>query len=494
VDKTGANRSAVENRLQAASMNVPEIVLEYIRKMNLLDPQETVLAAVSGGADSLCLLLVLKELGFPVSVGHFDHGLRAESARDSDTVQRYAETLKIPCHVGHGDVRGHAERKRMTLEEAARELRYDFLFRTASECRAPVVATGHTMDDQAETVLMHLVRGSGLDGLRGIRPDSRASGNGERVRTTRIRLIRPILCLTHAQTIEYCLQKSWQPIEDPSNRDPSFARNRIRRELIPHLREYNPEIVATLCRLSEIAAAHTEYMDRAMDEIWRGSMRETQPGLIRISRDTFNRSPLAVRQGMVRRAIGEITGATRDLAYRHVNRVIEFSLSPTSTRRMNLALGIDVSIEADSLVLGKHEGIPRLPAWENLPLPLPGWVSIEHPHWKFTIAGNEESGLARSEESKDPWTVRIDGDQIHPPLQLRKRTTGDRFFPTGMPGPVKLNDFLSSHHLPQRERDHWPLVCDGEGILWIPGFRLREGTAFSDASTRCVEIHVDRLP
>jgi tRNA(Ile)-lysidine synthase len=475
-------------------MNVPAIVRKYIGQLNLLDPQETVLAAVSGGADSLCLLLVMKELGFSVCVAHFNHGLRPESARDSETVRRFAEKLKIPCYVGRGEVREHAVHNHMTVEEAARELRYDFLFRTASDCQTTVVATGHTMDDQAETVLMHLVRGSGLDGLRGIRPGQRASENWKRTITENIRIVRPLLCLTHSQTVEYCREKGWQPLEDPSNQDPSFARNRIRWELLPELRAYNPEIVSILCRLSDIAATHAEFVEGVVQDFWSRSVRGEEPSLIRIPRDEFNRSPLAVRQGLVRRAVREINGSLRDLDYRHVSRVIEFCLTPTSTRRMNLALGIDASIESGSLVFSKHEGIPSVPEWENLPLPIPGSVSIRRPNWEIRLASLEGSDPSLWNEPKDPWMARIDADRIHLPLRLRERATGDRFFPAGMSGPVKLCDFLASHHLPARERDRWPLVCDGDGILWIPGFRIREGAALSKTSVRCVEIRVEKLP
>jgi len=465
-------------------MNIPEIVSAYIQEQHLLETQGTVLAAVSGGADSLCLLLVLKELGFGVGVAHFDHGLRPESERDAETVARFARILGIDFHTERGDVRRQAKEKRKTLEEAARELRYEFLLRTAAACSAQAVAIGHTADDQAETVLMHLMRGSGLQGLRGIRPEAFSRG---------VRIVRPLLRLTHAQTVEFCRQSGWQPLEDPSNQDPSFARNRIRRELIPQLRGYNPQIVPVLCRLSEIAAGQTELLDRATDEFWNRSLQSADPGVVRIDREAFNRSPLAVRQAVVRRAVGEIAGTLRDLAFRHVTRVIEFSLTPTSTRGMNLALGIDASIESQSLVLRRQEAGPISPEWEKTPLPLPGTVPIRRPDWRFHITDRKTSDGTSATGPADPWTIRMDADKIHPPLFLRKRESGDRFFPAGMPGAVRLNDFLAAHHLPRAERDRWPMVCDGEGILWIPGFRLREGAAFSGESGGCVEIRVDRL-
>jgi tRNA(Ile)-lysidine synthase len=464
-------------------MNVPEIVSGNIEEWDLLSPQETILVAVSGGADSLCLLLVLKELGFSIQAAHFDHGLRPESAGDSETVRRFAQKLGVPFHVERGDVRQQAKRRRETLEEAARELRYDFLVRTAAACQAPAVATGHTADDQAETVLLHLLRGSGLQGLCGIRPDSHFRG---------VRILRPLLGLTHAQTVEYCREADWQPLEDPSNRDPSFARNRIRNELIPQLQTYNPQIVPVLCRLSNIATAQTALLDRAADEVWTRSILPAEPGVFRILRDAFNQSPMAVRQAIVRRAVRKISGTLRDLAYRHVKSVIEFSLSPTSTRRMSVALEIEASIESQSLVLRKREGLSILPEWEKAPLPIPGEADIQRPDWKFHIARNDASGFSPAGADKNPWTIQMDPEKIHPPLFLRKRVSGDRFFPAGMPGAVKLNDFLAAHHLPLAERDRWPLVCDGDGILWIPGFRLREGIAITGGSTHCIEIRVER--
>jgi tRNA(Ile)-lysidine synthase len=190
--------------------------------------------------------------------------------------------------------------------------------------------------------------------------------------------------------------------------------------------------------------------------------------------------------------VAEITGTLRDLAYRHVTRVIDFSLAPTSTRNMNLALGIDASIESQSLVLRKRETVPAAPVWDQLQLPLPGVVAIHRPEWVFHLTQIEGSRHPGSEPTRDPWLVRLDAVNIRLPLFLRTRRQGDRFLPAGMPGAVKLNDFLAAHHLPRAERDRWPLVCDGEGILWIPGFRLREGAIFKEGSQRGMEIRIER--
>jgi tRNA(Ile)-lysidine synthase len=149
---------------------VPEIVERFIRCKDLFEPREKILAAVSGGADSLCLALVIQQLGYPLHIAHFDHCLRPESGRDAERVCRAAERLGIPFSLGRGDVSSHAGRNHMTTEEAARDLRYAFLLQTAKALHITAIATGHTLDDQAETILMHLIRGSGLRGLGGIRP------------------------------------------------------------------------------------------------------------------------------------------------------------------------------------------------------------------------------------------------------------------------------------------------------------------------------------
>ena len=474
--------------------DIPEIVKRFILHRHLLEPGGMILAAVSGGADSLCLLLVLKELGYPLHIAHYDHGLRPESGRDSEMVRSAAARLGLPFSLGQGDVRRHADKNRLTLEEAARGLRYKFLVRAAKELNASVIVTGHTRNDQAETVLMHLLRGSGLRGLGGIRPSADFPGTQENPAGRNIRLVRPLLCLTHSQTVDYCRQEGWDPVQDPTNQDPAFARNKIRKELIPVLEQYNPSIADGLCRLSDIAQAQNDFIDQTAADLWRQSARELEPGLVRIPHDVFRDAPPAIQQALARRAIREVNGDFDDLAYRHVLRIMEFAQAPTASRRMNLALGVEVSLEYDWLVFRLPARMNPAPAWEGVELPIPGEISIHHPGWKLEIALGNGPGSVDTNAQQDPWTAWVDLDRVCPPLTLRRRKSGDRFVPLGMPGPVRLNDFLASHHLPFSERDRWPLVCDADGILWIPGYRLKGGISPSDRTTRYLQIVVIRSP
>ncbi|MGB7539102.1 MAG: tRNA lysidine(34) synthetase TilS [Anaerolineales bacterium] len=473
--------------------DVPEIVESFIRSKDLFEPREKILAAVSGGADSLCLALALKQLGYALHIAHFDHRLRPESGRDAETVRRAAERLGVPFSLGQGDVAAHAGRNRLTMEEAARDLRYAFLLRTAEELNITAIATGHTMDDQAETVLMHLIRGAGLNGLGGIRPAGKVPSQAGHPADETVRIVRPLLCLTHGQTTEYCAREDWAPLEDPTNRDAAFTRNRIRRELIPLLEKYNGSIVDALSRLAEVAQAQEDFLAQNAVKVWDRSAVELAPGLVRFPLLTFRNEPVAVRQALLRRAVLHLTGTLEDLAYRQVDRVLEFVQSRSSPHRTDLALGVDVSTEGDWLVFRAPAVLPAQPEWEAAELPCPGILSIHHPEWRIATSLTEQPEQTEHGPAGDPWTVRIDADCIRLPMTLRKRKTGDKFHPQGMPQPVSLNDFLASHHLSFSERDHWPIVCDADEIIWVPGFRLKKGIASSEENRRLILIHIDRF-
>ncbi len=472
--------------------DIPEIVAGYIRRKILFEPGKKILAAVSGGADSLCLVLVLKGLGYAVHAAHFDHRLRPESAQDAETVHRAAERLGLPFHLGQGDVAAHAGRNRLTLEEAARDLRYNFLLRTARDENITAIATGHTMDDQAETVLMHLIRGSGLKGLGGILPIGKVPFRSGNPADETVRVVRPLLCVTHAQTAGWCAQEGWSPLEDPTNRNTDFTRNRIRRELIPLLEQYNASITDALSRLAELAQVQDSYLTQTANRLWEGSASELAPGLVRFPLQTFRNEHAAVRQALLRRAVLYLEGTLEDVAYRPVERVLEFVQSPSGPRRMDLSIGVGVSIEDDWLVFRSHAA-PVVPEWDGVELQCPGILSIHHPEWQIEAFPVEQAACSGMDLTKDPWTVWINPERIRLPLTLRKRRAGDKFHPEGMPGYVSLNDFLSSHHLSFSERDHWPLVCDSDGIIWIPGFRLKKGIGATEESGSCWKIRIERI-
>jgi tRNA(Ile)-lysidine synthase len=474
-------------------LDIPKIVGSFIRRKGLFETGEQILAAVSGGADSLCLLLVLKALGYSLHIAHFDHHLRPESGRDAEIVRRMAERLGLPFILGQGDVAAHADLLRMTREEAARDLRYAFLSRTASELDCAAIATGHTMDDQAETLLMRLVRGTGMRGMGGIRPSRELEADPVNLEGRSTRIVRPLLCLSHAQTAGYCEQEGWTPIEDPTNQEKVITRNRIRLELIPLLRTYNPEIVAGLSRFAEVAQSQNDFLEQTAAQLWDRHAVELAPGLARFPADLFRGEAVAVRSALIRQAVVHLTGNLEDLSHRQVERVLDLIQTSPVSLRTDLALGVEVLLESGWLVFRQQASIPDLPEWDGVNLPCPGKISIRHPKWIFELMVTEATGSSDPDLREDHWIGRIDPDRIRPPLVIRKRRRGEKFSPLGMAGPVSLNNFMVSHHVPLNERDHWPLVCDSEGIIWIPGIRIKNGIIPTEKSRLILKIQVVRM-
>ncbi len=258
-------------------------VRSFILDHGLISPGDRVLVGVSGGPDSTCLLLVLaalrRSLGFQLEAAHFDHQLRGRraAAKEIRFVSSLAERISVPLHVGSGDVRRHARERKRSLEEAARELRYSFLATTASEANCASVAVGHTRSDQAETVLLHLVRGTGLRGLAGMTPSSTWPIPAKHA----LDLIRPLLSLSREHTAQCCDALGLAPVDDPSNRSSTQTRSRVRHELLPLLRSFNPRIEDALARLASSASDDVALLEQLAS---KALQRSTSAGEVRIER------------------------------------------------------------------------------------------------------------------------------------------------------------------------------------------------------------------
>ncbi len=439
---------------------------------------------VSGGPDSLCLLGVLRELGYPLLVAHFDHRLRPDSGEDARRVASIAAEYELPVEIGSEDVRAQAAALRLSLEEAARLARYRFLFAQARARQAQAVAVAHTADDQVETVLMHLLRGSGLAGLKGMQPCSRLAEFDER-----IPLVRPLLETWREETVAYCQDHDLAPIIDPSNADPAFFRNRLRHELIPTLQQYNPRVKQGVLRMAHTLAGDYAVLDQAAAEAFESSLRERGAGYLAFDRAALTALPDGLARGVIRRAVGVLRPALRDIDFAAVERVWEFVLAPPATRHADLVDGLDLDLEGERLILREHAA--RLPAlaWpqigvgEVLELPVPGEVHLTG-GWRLAAAVEADGSAQPWKEESDPNCAWLDEALVGRVLAVRARRPGDRFAPLGMDGKtVKLSDLFVNLKTPRRARDGWPLVCAGEAVVWVAGlrvsdaYRVRPGTA-----------------
>lgn len=435
-------------------------VLHYMDERGLWPAAGPLLVGVSGGPDSSALLLLLSQVaprrGVALVAAYFDHRLRGEAAsRDERSkVEELAARAGVRLVSGRGDVRMRARSERRSLEDAARRARYDFLATAAREAGAGLVAVGHTTDDQAETVLLHLVRGSGLTGIAGMAARSRWPSPGE----GRPALVRPVLHLTRAETEAYCRAAGFAPLEDLSNRSPAFLRNRVRAELLPLLRAYNPRVREALVRLAEAARADLDYLEG----VAALAVEAGREGVsLRVA--AFRDLPPSPRSHAVRIALERLLGDLQGVGQRHLAAVTRLLLDGRTGDSLDLPRGVRARRGRDRVLLSFAAPPTPLPP-EAVPLPVPGqtafgpWLCGAGPAGQGAVAGGGEAI--------------VDADAVAGGLVLRRRRPGDRFHPAGLSRPKKLQDFLVDAHVPREERDNLVLFESEQGIVWVAGLRV----------------------
>lgn len=456
-----------------------------------------VLAACSGGIDSLALLDILDvlkdRLGIQVVAAHFEHGIRGQaSLEDADFVREFCRRRGIDCHVDFASVPEEAARSGESLETAARRLRYDFLRRTAARlvrqevATHVVIATAHHRDDQAETVLMHLIRGTGVRGLGGIR-----AGQGD--------LIRPLLFAGKKELAAYCQLRQLCPRHDATNDEADCFRNRLRLKLLPLLvEEYNPAIGDALCQLADLAQADEDYLQHSMESCWQELARERAQGFD-LDLEGFLRQPLAMQRRLVQQAAWQASGS--QLSYVQVQSVLQLAKNGRTGAELQLSFGLRAGISYDFLYIikktipfsennGKMDSVGE---FEKIPLQVPGITRL--PDGSSIVAELAASAaqlnrLCRSAGADEGrgigrWVVYGDWNKCNQPLTVRHRRKGDRVNVGS--GHKKLKDFLIDSRIPRLQRDRLWLVTCGSGeeerILWIPGVR-RFDEAASDEQTK----------
>jgi tRNA(Ile)-lysidine synthase len=300
---------------------IAESVRRYILRNELVLPEEMVVVGVSGGADSVCLLHVLvglqERLDISLHVAHLNHRLRgAESDGDARYVSRLAKRLGVPATIEGRDVKAYQAERRLSLEDAARQMRYRFFSEVVERVEASRVAVGHTADDQAETILMHLVRGAGPTGLLGMRPLTVWTSPG----VAGLTVIRPLLGVSREETRACCRQHRLVPREDSTNISLSPFRNRIRQELVPLLQAYNPRIGDALVRTSDTLAAELAFLEECVSAVWP-ELAAQEDGAIVLDRDPVVSLHPAVQRHLLRRVAREVLGDLEDIEWKHIEQM-----------------------------------------------------------------------------------------------------------------------------------------------------------------------------
>ncbi len=458
----------------AIEKTMTENIETILRDECRLVKDHPIIVGVSGGPDSLCLLETLRQAGYSVIVGHFNHQLRLEASEDARMVEKTASRLMLGCHIDGEDVRAYAEQEKLSLEEAARNLRYRFLFKLARERGAQAVAVGHTADDQVETILMHFVRGSALNGLKGMSYRSII-----KTFDPQIPVVRPLLNMWREETVVYCAANGLRPHYDSSNDSIDFQRNRIRHLLIPSLETYNPKFREAVLRMSQSLKGDFALLMDMLETAWQKTVLEVDEQSVTFDADMLAKYSVGLQRNLIKHAMQTLSPGI-DVNYSTLDRAALLINNPAhASTRVDLKGGLRMFREAQHLYICTLNAElpfnlwPQLTGASSVPVSIPGQIELAG-GWKFTCERWGLPLLAReqAERTADTFQVWLDAKNLTRPLKLRIRHPGDQFAPLGLDGHTqKLSDFFVNVKMPQRARENWPLLCAGDEIIWVPGYR-----------------------
>jgi len=448
---------------------------------------------VSGGADSLALLYILVEIGYPVTVAHFNHHIRPDAEEDAQFVAETAKRLNLPFVRGDGDVAALAGTEKISIETAGRKARYRFLFDTAEKTGAQAVVTAHNADDQAETVLLHLLRGAGLNGLRGMQPSIQL-----REFSQTMPLVRPFLTTWRFEIDDYCKRNGLQPRVDSTNLDISYARNRIRQELIPLLETYNPQIKARLTGLAAAVRSSMEILDPVVQKVYEESIISADDGVQAFDRKQMTTMSNALRVEIIRMAVRNLLPTAEDINQAALERAAALLKLQKGTRKTEMADGLIAQVSGDRFHIALNGYPITNSAWPltaetiSADLAVPGCLILKN-EWEIRSEWVDNADGIEVTES-DQYTALLDASALDFPLSVRRRKPGDVFQPLGMQeGSLTLGDFFTNEKLPGESRAAWPLVVSGERIAWVAGVRIADFAKVQKNSRRLVRLKLIKL-
>jgi tRNA(Ile)-lysidine synthase len=483
---TEASKPSTAIAASRFGQRLERLVLRFVREQGLFADQKRALLAVSGGPDSVALLLILahlrRVLDLELWIAHFDHGLRSRAEREAERafVSHLAEQLGLPFLFGRGDTRAHGRRHHLSLEEAARALRYAFLASEAERLGAGCVATGHTASDQVETVLMHIIRGSGLAGIAGMQPRSPWPFPGHAA----LALVRPLLAVSRLQSQRYCREEGLSPRLDASNLLLQPLRNRVRHELLPLLHRYNPRVEQGLLRLAGAAAGDAAYLDETANLFWQALAQRSRRSVQFRRLELVALSP-ALQSRLLLAAARHLLGDLPQVEAVHI-QAMQTALAGSGSRRISLPGGLTFAVQGQSVRLTVGEEVAVQPIPET-PLTVPGRTRAAG--WRIE-ADILPAGAAGPPAG--PHEALLNLDAVGLALTVRSRRPGDRLRPAGLSGAKKLQDLLVDAKVPREQRDGVPLVCAAWGIAWVVGHRLDEQARVSENTQTVLRLRFRR--
>ena len=436
--------------------------------------------ACSGGPDSLALAHVFlhlqKEYGLKLKVAHLDHMFRGEaSKKDACFVADFCQKNNLPYEIRAVDVPAYAAMHGLSDETAAREVRYAFLREVAASFADAKIATAHHQGDQAETVLLHLFRGAGSQGLRAMQA---VSGD----------IIRPFLFLTKADIEAYCAVNALEPRFDETNAQTQYTRNKIRLELMPKLQaDYNPAIEAALCRSAILLGDEHDFVKQSALDCW-ASLLTMRQGKLVLDRSGFGGQPKAIKREVLRLLVDKVQGDLKGIGFIHLEQLMEFILSAKTGDVQQLPHGLRAYCRYGVIEFGQEQSGELKFRQDPLEIKIPGRTSVA------------AMGIVIETEFVDSWEkptgktrIICDADTLQGRVFVRSRQAGDKFSPAGLRGSKKLKEFFIDEKIDRNIRDRIPLFCDQNEIFWVGGLRQNSRSMVTDRTSRFLCLRIEDL-
>ncbi len=473
-------------------------VAACIDRRALPAPGAKVLVAVSGGADSVALLLCLVELAlqparrYQLGVAHLDHGLRPDAAADARFVADLAAEFDLEVVCERIDVAEEAARTGQSIETAARRVRYGFLQAAAVAGGCEAIATAHHAADNVETVLHRILRGTGVGGLAGIPFQRACDGPGD------LRIIRPMLAVTAADAKAYLTAggRSWRT--DATNADIRHTRNRIRHELLPLLRQYNPRVDDAIAKLARTAARAAEILAEVGQSALADVTVDADPGQLALDAAALTRMGAARAAETFCAALAQLGAPMQGIGFDHIERLLDLPAAPDGRGRVELPGGLTVTLGHGVLTFGAA-GTPEEmdasdPPFDSHPpceLTWPGTTALaDGGRLVVTIDEGAPADLAAFFAAKPPTVEMLDADAVVGPVFARRWRRGDRFRPLGAPGAQKLSDFFGSAKIDPADRRRAWIIADARGVIWVSPHRIDERVKITDSTRRVATVRL----
>ncbi len=442
----------------------------------------------------MTLLHAMKAKNLAPIAAHFNHKLREESDQEAAFVRDFCQAEGLPFREGEGDVQSYSEEMGLSVEEAARILRYQFLFKIAKLEFAGAVAVAHHANDQVETILMNLLRGTGARGLTGMKTVSLPNSWSDT-----IPLIRPLLDLSKNQILEYIKEHQLPSLEDPSNKDLAFHRNNIRHSLIPQLEDISPGFKRRLIQTSRIISSEDQALDHFCDIAWDDCLNSQGGSYLQLIREYFLNCPTAIQRRLIRKALSNLRPDYRELSFPQVEAALNFFRNPAQ-KSTNWVSRVNLSQSPKWVVFSNWETdlvkdqFPQMRNSRENIIPTEGELALGN-GWYFNVKQLEYSPDQYDQLSYpgEDFKVWVDKKSLGKSPILRVRREGDIIQPFGMGGQsMKVSDMMINEKIPALYRAEWPLLSSGDVVLWIPGGRLSQKILVTRKSSELLELSFTR--